>query len=222
MAIQRKAAAQTVQTSPEVVDVHTPDNTPDNTAPTGPVAVPDAASDETSPNPSTSPRRGRAPGYKGGPRLSWGFVVDGKPLSWHLIEVARQVSNDKGGYATLTDLLEGVKTSPVFSQNGPDNVPLSDLVSMLNLRNEWALRRDRLVIQFSGKPVNEGGLGLTVPPIGDETEKAWVTRNKELLTDAQWAQMEDAIARPKPEGKDFPKLVVRRGRRSHGLDMDDI
>lgn len=217
MAIRREAAAK-VEKSPEVVNAGA-----EAPAATGPVPVPNASqavqdASEASP---VSPGTGRK-GHTG-PRLSWGLVVGGVPLMRHLVDVARQVSAAKGGYATLSDLLAGVKASPIFTDNAPDGVALADLVNPLNLRNEWATLRDKFVIQFSGKPVTEGGLGFSIPEIGEETEKKWTSKCKELFTDAQWAQMEDAIARPKPEGLDFPKLVAgRRGRRSHGLDMSEI
>lgn len=225
MAIRRSVAEK----SPEVV------NAGSEAPVTGPVAVPDAsqasqdASSAASTGPGTGPGTGSGTGSgtgrKGhtGPRLSWGLVVNGVPLQRHLIDIARQVSKDKGGYATLADLLAGVKASSIFTDNMNDGVALSDLVNPLNLRNEWTARRDKFTIQFSTKPVDQGGLGLSIPPIGDETEKKWTAKCKALFTDSQWAQMEDAIARPKPQGLDFPKLVGgRRGRRSVGLDMDDI
>ena len=227
MAIRRSAV---VEKSPEVV------NAGAEAPVTGPVAVPDAsqasqdAPDAASAGPGTD---GSGAGRKGhtGPRLSWGLTVNGLPLQRHLVDTAREVSKAKGGYATLGDVLEGIKANPIFTDYNQEGNPLSQggvslasLVNMLNLRNEWTLRRDRLVIQFSTKPESEGGLGLTIPVLDDkkETEKKWVARFKEKLTDQQWAQMEDQIAKPKPEGRDFPKLVVRRGRRGHGLDMDDI
>lgn len=216
MAIRRQAA--TVEKSPEVVDVNQTVEAP-ATAPAGPVAVPDAP--QTAQDASGAAPSGRK-GYTG-PRLSWGLVIDGLPLMRHLIDIAREVSKSKGGYATLSDLLEGVKSSPIFTDNTHDGAKLADLVNTLNLRNQWVAFRDKFVIQFSTKPVDQGGLGMTIPPIGNETEKKWTAKSKALFTDAQWAQMEDAIARPKPQGLDFPKLVAgHRGRRSHGLDMEDI
>lgn len=216
MAIKR-TAAQTVQTSPEVVDAHTPDNT----APTGPVGVPDVASGAstgaptTNPSTSTSPRRGRPPGYKQGPRLAWGQVVggDAKLLQRTVVDVAREVSQKYNGRATLQDVVEGLKSHPVFTDNqSADGIALSDLVTITNVRNKWHELKTNYCIGWAMKRVDEGGLGLT----GSADEVA------DQLTDDQWNQMEDAISQPKPQGLNFPKLIIVRGRKGQTLDMSDI
>lgn len=206
MAIQRSKAA-TVTTSESV-----PDETSAVTASTGPVAVPDASGEAPA-----ARGRGRRGGRTGprGPQLTWGQVIQGDPklLQKTVVEVAREVSAKYNGRATLTDVVAGLKAHPVFTDNKvADGTPLSDLVGITNVRNKWAELRTNLCVQWAMKPKNQGGLGLSGSQ--DEIEKS--------LTPEQWSQMEDAISQPKPEGLNFPKLVIMRGRKGQTLDMDDI
>lgn len=201
MAMQRTKVSPVVESTPEVTNT---------SAQAGPVAVPDAAPAQG----KGSGRRGRPAGPRG-PQLTWGQVIDGDPklLQRTVVEVARDVSAKFNGRATLTDVLDGLKSHPVFTDNtSHDGMPLSDLVSITNLRNKWAELRTNLCVQWAMKPENEGGLGLT----GSMEEI------EEKLTPEQWNQMEDAIAQPKPQGLNFPKLVILRGRKGQTLNFDDI
>lgn len=220
MAIQRNKVAPSA--NPDVINVNEAGEVPTNVAASGPVGVPDAST-PASGTPEPAKRRG-APHGPRGPQLDWGFVINGEVLRKTLVEIARKVSAEHGGYATLGNLVDAVKSHPSFTENAPDGIPLSELATTLNVRSQWSAMRDKFIVQFSSKPVDQGGLGLTLPAMEDkETEKGWVNRCKNnLLTDSQWSQMEDAIARPKPEGLNFPKLIVRRGRRASSLDMSDI
>jgi hypothetical protein len=203
MAVQRTKVQLATESAPEVVDAHAAANAP---AP-GPVAVPDA---------EAPVKRGRG-GKRGkrGPSLSWGQVVNGsaKTLSITVVEVARELTEKFHGRATLADVVAGLKSHPIFTDNvSADGVALSDLVSITNVRNKWHALKTNYSIGWAMKPESEGGLGLT----GTYAEVA------AQLTDAQWNQMEDQIAKPKPEGLNFPKLVIMRGRKGQVLTEDDI
>lgn len=201
MAIQRNKVQAVAESTPEVVNAGVQ---------AGPVAVPDATPTQG----KGSGRRGRPTGPRG-PQLTWGQVVNGDPklLQKTVVEVARDVSAKFNGRATLTDVLEGLKSHSVFTDNHTaDGTPLSDLVGITNLRNKWAELRTNLCVQWAMKPTEEGGLGLTGSM--EEVEKS--------LTPEQWNQMEDAIAQPKPQGLNFPKLVILRGRKGQTLNFDDI
>jgi hypothetical protein len=160
------------------------------------------------PNPPS--RRGPKKGYEG-PRLMWGMVVDGRPnaLDIALVQTAREVSQQYNGRATLTDVLKALRQHPDFTgTQHPDGTPLSDLLTITNVRNRWAHLRDRFVSQMSQKPASEGGLELPADA---------------KLTKEQRHEMEARIARPKPEGRDFPRLViVRGGKGEKGISLDDI
>jgi hypothetical protein len=202
MAVTRTKAQSAPESAPGVVDAHAAAGPA-----TGPVAVPGAAE---------KPKRGRT-GPRGprGPSLSWGQVVNGsaKTLSITVVEVARELTEKFNGRATLADIVAGLKSHPVFTDNvSADGVPLSDLVSITNVRNKWHELKTNYSIGWAMKSIEEGGLGLT----GTHAEIS------AAMTGAQWNQMEDQIAKPKPEGLNFPKLVIMRGRKGVALTEDDI
>lgn len=202
MAVQRTKVQSVVESAPEVVNANAPV--------AGPVVVPDAPEIRS----KYPGRRGRPTGPRG-PQLTWGQVVNGDPklLQKTVVEVAREVSAKFNGRATLTDVLEGLKSHPVFTDNvASDGTTLADLVNITNIRNKWAELRTNLCVQWAMKPAEEGGLGLTGSM--EDVEKS--------LTDGQWGQMEDAIAQPKPQGLNFPKLVILRGRKGQTLGIGDI
>lgn len=219
MGIQRNKVAPTTTTnqgSPEVINVNEGNEVPSNAPATGPQLVPDAsASSGATPDATATGKRRGAPKGPRGPQLTWGQVVNGDPklLQKTVVEVARDVHTKFNGRATLMDVVNGLKAHSVFTDNtNADGIPLSDLVTVTNVRNKWNELRTNYSIGWAMKSEDKGGLGL-----GGSMEEVAAQ-----LTDAQWAQMEDQIAKPKPEGLNFPKLIIVRGRKGQTLDMNDI
>lgn len=169
----------------------------------GPVPVPNATNDKP---------KGKRGGYSG-PRLFWGQSIDGSTntLTKTIIEAARSVNLKYGGRATITDLVSALQSHPIFTNNKTaEGVPLSQLVNVTNIRNQWSLLRKHFTLQMAKKSVEEGGLGLDA--------------SVDKLSKDQFHAMEEQIAKPKDQGgRDFPLLVIMKGRKGGtGLNLDEI
>lgn len=179
-----------------------------------PAAVPDT---DSAPSTSATARPGARKGHRGhtGPRLMWRQKIDGddKVLQRAMVDVARDLNKRMNGRATVGDVHEALQSHPVFTNNtSPEGMPLSDLLTLGNVRLQWSDLREKFILTQARKPEDEGGLGLD----SDATLKD--------LTKEQKRQMEEVLSRPKSQGgRDFPRLVIIRGvRAGSGLSLDDI